>query len=1186
MKLREADAPRIRHRIARSALETGDANRARTEWVSLLEEGLAGELEPEAVFGLGRAWVRLRNFPEARRRFREVNERWKDSDFAPRALIALGNTWNPLKTRRREDLDRGLDSWREFRRLYHGHEEGPSIAYSIGLALANFGDRAQAVTEWQAFLERWPDHERSPEAQHGIALSKLGLEDFDGAVKAWSDLLAKWPHHSLWTTARGMLPRTAMARAETAMREKDWTGAAAAFRRYLDEYPADGDAAQGQMRLGDALEEGGKRDDALEAWRLATRKYPEDPRAPQAWERVARVLAEKVGDLPASIREYEGLARRYPRSNQGRRAAETLTAMKGKELEASLDRPLTTDRKPRIAFRLRNVDRLRMKAYRVDMVEYVRTKGSLAGAEHVVTDVVKPDAEWVWKPENYEPFRLLERTCELPVKGPGAWIVRAQDEELSATIMVVSTDLAAVVKRSREQTLVYVQNELTGKPVAGATVLLPGGEDAVTGADGVWIGGAGGDGKVLVSHGGHATFAHGNAGRRTTFGYSPKVYLFPDRPLVRPGQKVALKGFARRVVSGSYACREGEKVEITVEDPRRATVLKRTLVTDEFGGIDTQLELPFEAVLGDYRVLARYEKRSFTTTFAVRAFRKPELEVTVTGESSTWYLGDEVKAGIRVRYGAGGAVRNAPVRWRMGRTGFVFDGSDLASYASWFRDPKREAERRRRRAAEGDFVELASGEIRTDEKGLATITFPTDDAAGDGRYVLEVMVQDSGGTWVRDAAAFPVTRRGLYAVVRSERRVVRPGQDIPMEVFTVDARQDPRSVKGRAVLARRRRVGDRMVDEEVTAVPVTTAENGRAAVKLKAPRPGEYALLFVAEDGRGNAVKGRATMTVAGDAEDLSRDLRLVCDRETYREGDEAEILLNVPGAPASVLLTFEGERVLEHRLVRPDARSSTIRVPMRSLFAPNVFVRATMLREGELLESGDEVLVFRFLNVSVEPSGPTSLPGKDVGVVVRTTDQRGNPVEASVAVAAVDRALLRLQPDRTPDPRPYFYDQRRTLGVATTSSWAHLPAATTRPTNKDLLFEEARRLGREGFERMTKHVRMGRNSLKTGKLEEAMEEVRKALDLSPGNHEARALLARIQGRMSSVEDEKRYADAKQSLGDELAKTALRKRAESQDARFKDKGLSDRYARKPAASKKAPPPGAPAPEPTLGAPAE
>ena len=145
-----------------------------------------------------------------------------------------------------------------------------------------------------------------------------------------------------------------------------------------------------------------------------------------------------------------------------------------------------------------------------------------------------------------------------------------------------------------------------------------------------------------------------------------------------------------------------------------------------------------------------------------------------------------------------------------------------------------------------------------------------------------------------------------------------------------------------------------------------------------------------------------------------------------------------------------------------------------------------------------------------------------------------------------MDRALLQLQPHRTPDPRPFFYDQRRTLGVATTSTCAFLPGGVTRPTNKDLLFEEARRLGREGFERLMKQVREGREALGRNDLAAAAAALEKALALSPGHYEARVLLMEVHSRLKSVEDASappELAD-RPALGDMLAKEELRKNAE------------------------------------------
>ncbi len=1136
VRTRPGDEARVSHRIALSALESGDPARAVVEWGRLFAAGVPDALAPEAGYGLGRALAATGDGPGARKRFREVVDRWKDSEFAPLALIATGDTWHPLESGSRAEIDRGLDAWREFRRLFHGHASGPEVAWRIGLALARFGDRPAAVKEWEEFLRVFPKHDSAPDVVHGIAAARLGMEDFDGAVAAWKDLLARWPNHRLWTQARGMLPRVERARAEALARDRKWPAAETSLRRFLEEFPGDGDAPEVQSRLGDVLLEKGDAAGALEAWRLVTAKYPDDGRAPAAWKKVADHLADRVGDLPAAIAEYEGLAARYPGSGEGQEARAVLAALRGKQLEASAALPCTTDRAPRISLRLRNVDRLRFRAYRVDGAEFIRAKGSLAGADQVVTDVVRADAEWAWQPERYEPFRLLDRECEVPVKGPGAWIVRVQDDELTATLLVVSSDLAAIVKRSASQNFVFVQDVRTGEPVAGARVLLGGDAGATTGADGTWAGTVR-DSRVLVEKDGHLAFAAGESGPSVTFGYSSKVYLFTDRPLYRPGEEVAVKGFARRVRDGTYRCKAGEPVKISVTDPRGATVLEREAKTDAFGGVDVRLPTARTAPLGTWSIAARYDDRTFAASFDVLEFRKPELEIAVDTPTPTFAPGAEIRATVVVRYSAGGVAAGAPVHWRAGRIGYVFDGSDLASYASWFKDPVREAERNRRTADAGDFAEVASGEATTDAEGKVVITLPTDAADGDRTYLLELSARDSGGTWVREAASWPVTRQQWYAVARAEKKVYRPAEEMTLEVFTVDALRAPVAAKGRAVLALRRVVGGRTVDEEVSTVAVETGVDGRAVVRLKAERPGDYAMLFRAKDPRGADVEAAAPVTVAGEAQDLSKDLKIVCDRETYREGDDAEILVNCPAAPATVLLTFEGERVLEHRVLRVTERSTTLRVPMKPLFSPNIFVRGSLLRDGALLEDGDEVLVFRFLQVAVEPGVEESLPGRPLKVRVRTTDQRGNPVPAGVALSAVDRAVLALRPDRTPDPRPFFYDQRRELGVRTALSLAFLPAGTTRPTDRDVLAEEARRLGRVGFERMQRHLREGREALDRGDLDVAILELGRALDLAPGQYEARVLLVRAKETLRDRVRETAAGD--DALGDRLATRSI-----------------------------------------------
>ena len=147
-------------------------------------------------------------------------------------------------------------------------------------------------------------------------------------------------------------------------------------------------------------------------------------------------------------------------------------------------------------------------------------------------------------------------------------------------------------------------------------------------------------------------------------------------------------------------------------------------------------------------------------------------------------------------------------------------------------------------------------------------------------------------------------------------------------------------------------------------------------------------------------------MTLSGDAEDLAKQAKLVADREFYREGDTAKVLVNVPVAPCPVLFTYEGEKVIGYQVVIATERSTTIEVPLRAEHSPNVFLRMAAAKSGRLYEDGDEVAVFQYLDVKVAAKPGEVKPGGKVTIEVTTTDQSGKPVRAEVGVDVVDAAI------------------------------------------------------------------------------------------------------------------------------------------------------------------------------------
>ncbi|MHC4471527.1 MAG: MG2 domain-containing protein [Planctomycetota bacterium] len=1120
------EAATVSMKIAMCHYELKRYPAAVAEWKVLLEKWSDSEWADDATYHLGHSLHLMGKDVEARKHLREVRAKHGDSEWAPHALIVLGRTHHPKRTKDEGELAKGLAYWKEYRRLHPSHEKAEEIGFSIGDAEYRFGRFDAAIEELQTFLEAFPDAESSPAAQDRIARCHYFKRDFDRAIEEWKAFLGRWPNHELWTKVQGMIaqtayekghhPFTAAQKAEEKKVPELLERAEQGFRSFLAAYPVDERAAPAQYLLGEIRHKRKEFAEAISEWRIAASKYTGTSWAPASLLRIAATYEKDLNDLGKAIEGYEDLAARYARSREAGTARALLGQFRKKLLEVLTERAYATDEKCVIKVRTRNIEALRLRAYRVNLEETFRRKLSLTDIEKVAVPVVRPEWEDLVGTADYERYRLFERDLELPFNGPGAWIVTCQEDDLTATTLVVISDLTIVTKQSPRQTLVFALNERTGEPYPGVRVVLAAGGKIVaegrTRADGVYVreGSIGRNVKVFAEASGSVADTGLSASGGASFGYSTKVYLYTDRPLYRPGHEVEIKGIHRHVYRGAYVTPTDALLDVEVRDPRDTVIFKEEVRTNEYGTFSRKVYLPPSAATGSYKILAVTKgKKSFQGGFAVREFKKPEFTITARTDRRSYLPGEDVKVKVALRYFFGGPVPETRVRYQIAKGPYAFDPSVHDEFAWFTVDPARERERQRRRAQ--GYAPVTEGELTTDADGNAELAFTLEDLDADARYVVVLEALDLNRQWVRESAFVTVTRQGFYVLAKTEKKVYRPKEEIALRVTAVDAVHFPVVLEGEAVVARYSIVDGREVESVVWRAKAKTGEDGRAEVEVSVAEPGEYRLKFEGEDRRGNRVVGATPVTISGETEDLARHAKVVASRQIYREGEVAEVLVNSPVAPAWSLLTFEGERVLDYKVVRLTERSTTLRLLMKPDYSPNVFVKVAIPKDRDLHQAGDEIYVFKYLEVAVTPDRAEAKPGEKVAFTVSTTDQRGKPVAAELSLALVDRSVLALEPDRAPQIKPFFYDQRRKLSVKTGCSYSFKYAGSTRPTNKDLLWEELRRQGREAFNRTMKYVRAGKEFIERGDFESAAIEFRKALQVSPANYEARALLDRVQ---------------------------------------------------------------------------
>ena len=1071
----------VEFRMAYTAVQLGQHARAEQLYAAALEHYPKHALAPAALLERAKTLGALGRSAEQRQQLQLVLADFPTSEQAPLALIALGASLDPLNTVDHEAASKAIAHWRTFLDRYPEHESAAQVSFDIARTLHNMGSLEKAIAAYGQVGARYPQAPFAAGAAFATGQAQLQRQNYDAARGAWSAFIARYPNDPQFVEAQKQIVASLFREGQDLHSAKRYQDATNAWKRFLATYPAHDLAPQAARMVGEMLLKTKQTSLALEALATCSTKYSHSPEAPRAHLLIADTL-EQQGGLGEAISTLEQLIKQWPNSQQARRASRRLATMKEKTLSISAKRAYTTTEPLVLATHTRNIPNLTFKSYPVDLVEYFRKKHHIGSVDKLAVEIVAPTQTWTDDVATYEPYRLFERDVKLPLTGPGAYVVSCEEEEYRAVSLVLRSDISIVCKQGPKQLLVFAIHEPSGKPMPEVDLIIATRSKTIaegkTGKDGVFVESfedPPGRLAVFAHSGTHYAFTQSAPSSQAVWdeGYSAKAFIYTDRPVYRPGQQVHYRGILRLVTGGHYVTSANTPIRVSVTDSHNAVIRQLDTKTNAFGSFSASLLLGEESPLGDYTVTCRHSGNDYHGSFSVEAYEKPEALIEVNPGQRTALGGEEVRVAVKASYAFGGPVRDAAVRYQVWRRSYAFDDSRYRSF-SWFfksKDSNQDHDG-------GDLV--ATGETTTDEDGEAQIRFPTEDQDDDYLHTVVVEVKQRSGRFARGSANVFVTDRAFYPVVQADKKVYRPKEPIAWSVVTADASHAPVAVKGKVVVSKQRpEVGFDPVEEH----PLTTDADGKAALELTLTEPGRYSLAFESSDRRGTSISGSVLVTVAGETKDLAKEAQLVCERAIYKRGELANVVVNTPAVPTYALLTFEGASVLDYQVVQLKGASTTLSLPMRDAYAPNVFIRIAIPANKQLYEAEDEVAVFKYMNVKVTTSKATCKPGDELEVDVRTTDHAGKPVAAEVSLAVVDKTIFAIHPDTTPAIQPFFYDRRRKHAVGTKSSYSWNYKGVTARQMAELLAELERRTAEKVVNQESR-----RDRARYGKKMEAME--------------------------------------------------------------------------------------------------
>ncbi|MCY2993570.1 MAG: hypothetical protein NTY19_37680, partial [Planctomycetota bacterium] len=471
-----------------------------------------------------------------------------------------------------------------------------------------------------------------------------------------------------------------------------------------------------------------------------------------------------------------------------------------------------------------------------------------------------------------------------------------------------------------------------------------------------------------------------------------------------------------------------------------------------FGTFDATIELSEAAALGTYTVTATSSKASggsqppddsptghpsltCSGEFLVQQYQLEKMRLKLQTDRTIYFRGENVQLEMTAEYYWGQPVVGKSVRYQLP------DGTSL--------------------------VQL------TDAQGKLKVAFDTTPLTP-GR-VLKFAAEIEGEN-VKANAAARLAEVGYGIAVRSSEPVVLSGQPFDVTLKTAGPDGKPLAAELSLTVLRRQVVKPDPVLSgipwvelptqaagEVTVLErqaATVATTGEVAVALTLEQGGEYVLRATGKDRFGQVVTGQSQVTIS-DAEDQVK-LRFFADNSTLMVGHKAAVRLHSRLDGPLALLTFEGEEILDYRLIGLKRDFNPIELQVDHEHFPNFTIAAAAIDGRELRTTTKSFTVKRELKLVLKSDKDAYQPGQPAKVSVTVTDQLDRPVKAELSLALVDEALLALFPDRTPNMRDFFQaDAQRHAEFRVGSSCGFAYAGITRPVPKAFL-DESERLVRQ----------------------------------------------------------------------------------------------------------------------------
>lgn len=623
---------------------------------------------------------------------------------------------------------------------------------------------------------------------------------------------------------------------------------------------------------------------------------------------------------------------------------------------------------------------------------------------------------------------------------PGIYYIKVSDEgssTIKSSFFITLTKNAVTTKRLGNKMVTWVVDQKTSEGVWGAEVITLGAKDGENFFQGktdkrgifTWKDTAKQPDILEVRVGKDTTFNFLNMGWNSSIyrdGYygmnqniisDYKAYIYTDRPVYRPGDKINFKAIVRENAEPFLKPAQKE-FKITLQEVSYGeggdTVFEKKISSNQKGALADFIEMSKEIKSGEYQIsILNGSEILASSKLNIEFYQKPDFEISVLSESEKYIKGDLIKGEISSNYFFGEPVKGGEVAWRA----FTYDGSTVAEGSGALgEDGKMKFELQTQNISlqsndwywwrqDGDSITLEAK--ITDQSGKESI----------GNKTVTIYNSDSKISLVEPKDLWNLKENNTYvfAVQFEDNIFGKPIINLPLKMIIkkYEWRYSNSNYK---------------ILKEIDAQSDT---HGEIKFDYNFSGGGTYYFEISGVDARNNPIKETFYVWVNGknslDEETVSEKPRakiyISTDKTSYKIGEAAQVTLQFPRPSGDVFWSANRDNFKRIEAVKITGQTQVINVIITESMVPgfyfyvNIFQDDSFLSETQLIEvSGKK------LNIEIISSKEKLGPGEEVEILIKTKDENGNPVSAESSLGVVDKAIFALKSDQTANIYDSFY--------------------------------------------------------------------------------------------------------------------------------------------------------------------